>query len=172
MVVKKLKNSSLDPFVKIRKQKIIIVLLTTLPLRTMKWIIVACTLTLYVTIACGCKNKNVERIPPAAGIVVAQDSVLVDSLNESYFSVKVSTTEKSDSGEYHIETAWGYNIAESTIRMPKGLESATPAIRPDTANAYMMGFHVKDDTAFHDYYSITADNGTIRMKYIKTYYFQ
>ncbi len=132
-------------------------------------IIVCCLLLL------SCGSKTPVRVAPAAGTVVAADSIPIaeDPLNESQFTVKVTATEASDSGEYDIEATWGYNIANGTIRLPKDLEHATPAIRRDTpAYNYMVGFFVEGDSTFHDYYSVAGERGAIKMKYVKTYYFQ
>lgn len=129
-------------------------------------------LILCILSACNAGSKE-GRISPEAGIVVAADSMRIDDdLNELYFSARLETTEKSDSGEYYLETAWGYNIAQTTIRYPEGLEDVKPAIRRDTGYSYIVGFFAKGDTVFHDYYSVAAMRGTIQMKYIKTYFFQ
>lgn len=125
--------------------------------------------------ACNNTGDDVKRIAPAAGVLVASDSmpVVEDRLNNSYFSVRIETTDKSDSGEYYVEAAWGYNLAHTHITYPAGLEHVKPVIRADSADyKYIIGFYTPNDSGFHEYYSVSAQRGTIQMKYLKTYFFQ
>jgi hypothetical protein len=110
-----------------------------------------------------------------AGVLMAADSMRVpDPLNEYYFSVKVTSTEESDSGKYEVRVVYGNNNAKTDIILPRGsAETLTPALRAgEEPFSYIIGFRAGEDTAFHDYVLIRANKGKTEMKYMKAYSFQ
>ena len=131
---------------------------------------------LFFCVWTACNNiKPAKRNATEPGMLVAADSmpIVEDRLNDLYFSIRLETTEKSDSGEYYLEAAWGYNLAQTNIRYPKGLEDVRPVIRRNHDDySYIVGFFTKDDSTFHDYYNVSAQQGSIHMKYTKTYFLQ
>jgi hypothetical protein len=138
-------------------------------------------------VICGCNGRSSQRVSDYVneeaakknavrpGVIVAADSMKVpDPLNEYYFSVKVTSTEESDSGKYEVSVVYGNNDAKTDIILPRGSrEPLTPAIRAGEAlSSYIVGFRVGVDTAFHDYVLIRANKGKTEMKYLKAYSFQ
>lgn len=124
-----------------------------------------------------CSNNRPEnaaaKATSEAGILVAADSIRIDDpLNELYFSVRLETTEQTDSGRYKVIAAWGYNEGQTDLVLPEGLENASPDVRRDSGYAFVVGFRTKEDTSFHDYFRITSNQGNLEMKYLKAYYFQ
>lgn len=111
-----------------------------------------------------------------AGQVIAADSMAIeeDDLNKRVFSVSIATTAESGSkGKYDIDAGCGFNEAHSSFAMPKGGEQLKPVLRRGTEPyTYIVGFYNADDTVFHEYYSISAANCNMMMKYIKAYVFQ
>lgn len=111
-----------------------------------------------------------------AGQLIAADSMAIeeDELNKRMFSVSIITTAESRSkGKYDIDASCGFNDAHSGFAMPKGGEQLQPVLRRGTESyTYIVGFYNTDDTTFHEYYSISAANCNMMMKYIKAYVFQ
>lgn len=128
----------------------------------------------FACVACSCSDNKKDAKEIAPGIVLAADSIRIqeDALNELYFSATLETTEGSDSGRYHITAAWGYNAGGTDVTLPKNLETATPALRRDTGYTFIMGFRTAEDSSFHDYFRIAAEDGNLKMRYIKAYFFQ
>ncbi len=111
-----------------------------------------------------------------AGQIIAVDSMAIeeDELNRRVFSVSIiTTTESGSKGKYDIDASCGFNEAHSGFAMPKGGEQLQPVLRRGTEPyTYVVGFYNNDDTVFHEYYSISAANCNMMMKYIKAYVFQ
>lgn len=132
-----------------------------------------------VLVSCSQKNESNDSkvsntsLKPGTIVVADSMSVLEDQLNNTMFSVKVIANENTPKGKYTVKAAWGYNEAESELAMPKGGEKFIPMLRKEAIPyTYSIGFQVKGDTTFYDYYLVNADKGTIRMKYIKAYSFE
>ncbi len=110
------------------------------------------------------------------GIVVAADSVRIqDPLNETYFSVKVLTNERSREGSYDIKARYGHNDAFTTITFPKGgSKDILPALkRGDSPNEMIVGFYFGGERQqFYEYFLVRADRGSTEMKYIRGYTFE
>lgn len=111
-----------------------------------------------------------------AGQIIAADSMAIeeDELNRRVFSVSIITTAESNSkGKYDIDAGCGFNKAHSGFAMPRGGERLRPVLRRGAEPyTYIVGFYNADDTTFHEYYSISAANCNMMMKYIKAYVFQ
>jgi hypothetical protein len=113
--------------------------------------------------------------PPAAGTIVAADSMAVtsDPLNHFSFSVKVVATQYSKTGTYDVVAAWGPDVARATFTMPQGAGNLKPILQKGKdPNTYIIGFHYGNDKKFYDYYQISDTNGQIEMKYTKGYSFK
>lgn len=123
--------------------------------------------------ACNPRNAAHRKYnPPKAGSIVVADTIAIaeDKLNDQSFSVTVFTNDSSVNGSYDVAAAWGYNMANTSIRMPYGGEDFKPLLRKgDAPYSYIIGFHFNDDTIFHDYYEITAREGQIAARYIRAY---
>lgn len=118
-------------------------------------------------------TETMEALP--AGTIIAADSMPVkeEQLNNFVFSAKVTTTPKTAKGNYMVDAAWGYNTAQSEIIMPKNDYPLIPVLqRTAEPYTYIIGFYIKGDTTFYDYYKISAQRGSITMGYTKGYRFQ
>lgn len=107
--------------------------------------------------------------------IIAADSVPIkeEQLNNFVFSVKISTTTKTRKGKYAVDVAWGYNIANREIVMPKNDYPLVPVLkRTGEQYSYIIGFYLKDDTTFYDYYAVKGEQGDISMGYTKGYRFK
>ncbi len=114
-----------------------------------------------------------EEVP--AGTVIAADSMPVteDKLNHFTFSVKILSTGKTGKGHYQAEAAWGHNIATGEFVMPRNDYPLIPVLkRSSEPYTYIIGFYIKGDTTFYDYYKINGTRQTIGMNYTKGYRFQ
>ena len=110
-----------------------------------------------------------------AGTIIATDTmpVVEDKLNNFVFYATITSTEKTAKGNYAIEAAWGHNIANSEFTMPKYDYPLIPVLkRTGEPYTYIVGFYMKDDTTFYDYYHIQATRGSIAMTYTKGYRFK
>lgn len=116
---------------------------------------------------------------PAAGTVIAADSTRVaeDDLNESYFAVYVTASDKSAEGRYALRANFGFNEAESEIVYPKLTQGLTPAIRKDETQqySYIIGFKYDNDSTFNDYLKVFATRAPgvgarIELRYVKAYF--
>lgn len=130
-----------------------------------------------IIIYSACQSKQASNtanntLKMEAGTVVVADTndIIEDKLNNHHFSVTVFATDSSINGSYDIETAWGYNTAYTTIRMPYGGEHFTPLIRKgDRPYTYLIGFNFDDDTTFREYYEISGNKGQIKTRYTRSY---
>lgn len=125
--------------------------------------------------SCNSSNKSVDYATLPAGTLLAADSIKVaeDTLNNTWFTVKLLTSDKTDKGIYDINASWGGNIADTKFTLPKGAEKFRPALhRESEPYSFMIGFHMADDTAFYPYYQVKAEQGTIKMNYVKSYTFE
>jgi hypothetical protein len=125
--------------------------------------------------ACNATKQGTDFASLPANTLLAADSVKVveDSLNNTFFSVKLLTSDKTAKGIYNVNAAWGYNIAASKFTLPKGAEQFKPALHREAAPySFMIGFHMEDDTTFYPYYQVKAEEGTIKMNYVRSYSFE
>ena len=96
-----------------------------------------------------------------------------DQLNDFIFSVTVRADSQVKDGVYAIRAAYGFDVANGTFTMPKGLEDYKLSLRKGTsAYTYIIGFLVPDDTTFHDYFEVAGTKTSISMKYLKSYTYQ
>lgn len=146
-------------------------------LRAMKTVIyLFCTVLLLAS----CQNKATKQKtgsgePVAAGALVAADSMPLNDLNHFYFTVKVFANKNTAGyGDYDVEASVGPSLAEGQFTMPKGGKDFRPVIKKATdGTTYIIGFHAADDTAFYEYYEVSAiSGGQISMKYLKGYSFE
>jgi hypothetical protein len=136
----------------------------------------------FILVSCGEEKKNspteqkteiVDELP--TGTIIAADSMRVrgDELNIFVFSVKISTTAKTHKGKYLVDAAWGFNNGSREIVMPKNDYPLIPVLkRTGEPYSYIIGFYIKDDTTFYDYYAVKGDHGDISMGYTKGYRFK
>ena len=125
--------------------------------------------------ACSDTKEGVDFASLPANTLLAADSMKVaeDSLNNTWFSVKLLTSDKTAKGIYNISAAWGGNIADTKFTLPKGAEKFKPALHREAAPySFMIGFHMEDDTTFYPYYQVRAEAGTIKMNYVRSYTFE
>jgi hypothetical protein len=108
---------------------------------------------------------------PDAGTIMAADSVRIpDLLNDQYFSVAIVATEYSFRGTYAIRAMYGANDAQSEITFPRSSRKLTPLLRKgDEPFSYVVGFSLKGDNRFYDYFLVKAQKGQTEMKYLKVY---
>ena len=114
-----------------------------------------------------------QYTPPAAGAIVAADSMPVtdDPLNHFNFSVKIKANEYSSRGTYSIAAAFGPNTADGMFTMPKGGSHLEPVLKKGTEPySYVIGFKYKHK--FYDYYLVKGSKSAIEIKNIKAYAFQ
>lgn len=119
------------------------------------------------------KAEIIDELP--AGTIIAADSTPIkeEQLNNFVFSIKISTTAKTNKGRYTIDAAWGYNTANREIVMPKNDYALVPVLkRTGDPYSYIIGFYLQDDTTFYDYYAVKGDHGNISMGYTKGYRFK
>lgn len=125
--------------------------------------------------ACNTPKQGTDFASLPVNTLLAADSIKVveDSLNNTYFSVKLLTSDKTAKGIYNVTAAWGGNVADSKFTLPKGGEKFKPALHREAAPySFMIGFHMEDDTTFYTYYQVKAEQGTIKMNYVKSYTFE
>lgn len=144
-----------------------------------------CSRLLFVVLGSmlSCKNEGKKTThtgletgysQPVAGTIIAADSMAIteDQLNHNYFSVKIVSSNAAP-GSYNVVAAWGFNTAEGHLTMPKGGENIKPVLkRSAEPYSYLVGFNLKGDTTFYDYFLVNAQRGMISMKYIKAYTFE
>lgn len=116
---------------------------------------------------------------PAAGTVVAADSIPIteDNLNDFYYSVRLTATDSSAQGRYDLDAAYGLNEAHSIMAFPKLTKTIRPAIRLDTSMpySYIIGFYYEGEQQFNDYARVSARKvdmlqSQIELRYLKAYY--
>lgn len=134
-------------------------------------------LALAVISAASCGSDHgtdAEKAFPVPGTVVASAEMPVvgDTLNHFMFSVKVIADSNVREGVYDIDADYGPNFAAGQMVMPKGGEDLKPVIRKgDGPNTFIIGFRMKDDTTFYDYYEVSSDKKATKMRYTKAYTF-
>ncbi len=110
---------------------------------------------------------------PKPGYVVAADSMEAttpDKLNHFFFTVRVIADSNIASGVYDVDADFGPNFSTSQFTMPKGAETLTPILRKGSAPyTFIVGFKVKDDTTFYDYFEVSSNGHATKMQYIKAY---
>ncbi|MBW7912979.1 MAG: hypothetical protein H3C54_04595 [Taibaiella sp.] len=131
--------------------------------------------------ACG-SSESAEDMKhfyaPAAGTVVAADSIPIteDNLNDFYYSVRLTATDSSSEGRYDLDAAYGLNEAHSIMAFPKLTKTIRPAIRPDSLPySYIIGFYYEGEQQFNDYARVSArkvdaQQSQIELRYLKAYY--
>lgn len=142
-------------------------------------------LSLLVITACNSSEKkesanNITHFyAPEEGTVIAADSIPIteDTLNDFYYSIKLTSTFMSEDGSYRMNVAYGHNDAQSDIVYPKLTGKVTPAVQLDKSipYTYNIGFYLDGSDEFKDYARVSARKGysgkqEIELKYIKTYY--
>jgi hypothetical protein len=123
--------------------------------------------------ACNNGDDNSKKLP-APGTVIATDKMAVtgDTLNHFELSVKVVADSDIQAGVYDVDVAYGPNKATGKFMMPKGGEHLRPVLRRGAGpNSFVVGFMIKGDTTFYDYYEVKCDRQAIRMDYLKSYTF-
>ena len=141
----------------------------------MKNTITAIAIILGIT---GCSGPVPETTDNKIGITPGSliDSVTVpvsDPLNKFFFSVVVRADSAVANGVYDVHATFAKSEATGSFVMPKGAEHYLLKIKSgiDT-NSMVIGFEVKGDTTFYDYFKVTGNNLAITMGYIKSYSFQ
>jgi len=121
-------------------------------------------------ILASCNNSNSSYSPPAAGTIIASDSMKAeDTLNHSMFAVTVKTGENSKNGVYVVAASSGKNIAEGGFTMPKNGEKIKPELRKGIKPyTYVIGFHINNDTSFLKYFEVISNHDSIRMQYLQS----
>lgn len=157
-----------------------------------------CLFILVLVFLSGCRQPSAgtdktttstEWTPPAAGSIVAADSMKVDDkLNDFYFAVVLTSSHKNKEGGndygfvYDLDAHFGPNDAMSSITMPKGGRNLQPLLRKvdNEEYGYIIGFIPGksmggDGNTFMPYYLVkavkTAANVAIEIKGIKQYSF-
>ena len=131
----------------------------------------------YVLLAAACGHANDAAKKsfdlPAPGTPFAAAQMPVKgSLNNAQFGVRVSADSLVKDGVYDVCAYYGFDTANGKFSMPKGLEHYKLELKTGSAPyTYVVGFRVPKDTAFYDYFEISADHNTIGMKYLKAYTF-
>ena len=117
-----------------------------------------------------CNNGNNNYTPPAAGTIVASDSMrMEDTLNHSMFAVTIKTGENSKNGVYLVAASSGKNIADGGFTMPKNGEKIKPELRKGSIPyTYIVGFHINNDTTFLKYFLVSSNHDSLRMEYIQS----
>jgi hypothetical protein len=111
---------------------------------------------------------------PKPGYVVAADSMPIseDKLNHFTFAVKVIADSSVTSGVYDVDADFGPNFSTGQFTMPKGCESLQPLLRKGSAPyTFVIGFKVKGDTTFYDYFEVSSNRHATKMQYLKAYTF-
>lgn len=110
------------------------------------------------------KGQNIDSL---------KEMVKEDTLNKAVFSVKIIADSMGREGVYNVNSVFGENVASSMFTMPKGGEKYKPILKKKSEMyTYIVGFHVPNDTTFYEYYEISANKGSILMRYVKSYTFQ
>jgi len=119
-------------------------------------------------------NNETHFIPNKGQNVDSMKTPIVeDKLNNSVFSVKLIADSNGRPGVYNVCAVSGFNTANSMFTMPKGAEKSRPVIhKRNGLYAYIVGFHIPNDTTFYEYYEINSANNTITMRYVKSYTFE
>lgn len=148
-------------------------------LRRMKYLLL---IVLLIIASCGNSGTSepIEHFyAPATGTIIAADSMRIteDSLNELYYTVRITAGDSSVAGRYKMYAAHGYNEAESELVYPKLTQCLKPAIRRDETMpySYIIGFKYNDDDTFRDYARVSANRipglqTQIELRYLKAYY--
>lgn len=111
--------------------------------------------------------------PPAAGTVVAEDSIRHrgDGLNQ--FTFRVVVTKAPERGVYTVNAQDGPNKGETQFTLPKRGEDFQVVMHKDPTKARMaIGFQVPGDKAFYPYYEVVSEGKTIRAQYTNAYQFE
>jgi hypothetical protein len=136
--------------------------------------LIFCAFLLLAACGSGGENTKPDFTPPAAGSIIASDSMRIseDVLNETYFSVRILTTPRSaEKGIYEIAIGYGNNRVTDGFTMPAGGERLQPLLRPGAdANNYVIGFEYKGN--FYEYVGITGSRNRIEVNYLKYYNFR
>lgn len=140
-------------------------------------------LYLLLPLLAACGNNETQDIEhfyaPAAGTVVAADSIAIaeDNLNDFYYSVRLTATDSSNQGRYDLDAAYGLNEAHSIMTFPKLTKPLRPAIRLDSTMpySYIIGFYYEGEQQFNDYARVSARKldalqSQIELRYLKAYY--
>lgn len=125
------------------------------------------------------KKTSVHFYAPAAGTIVAADSIPVteDELNDFYYSIYITATSHSKEGKYMLDVSFGQYKARDELVYPELTREIVPAVRIDNSMpySYIIGFYFKGEQKFNDYARVSAapsgpTTRQIEMKYIKSYY--
>lgn len=134
---------------------------------------IVCLACICATVS-ACNNNDDTSIKtfPAPGTVMASDKMPVqgDTLNHFELSVKVVADSEIERGVYDVNVAAGPNSATGKFMMPKNGEHLRPVLRKGPeVNTFVVGFKVKGDTTFYDYYQVKYEKQYIKMDYLKSY---
>jgi hypothetical protein len=122
-------------------------------------------------------NTAKQWTPPAAGVIVAADSMKVaDDLNDFYFAVTLTSSHennkpgKGDGFVYDLDAHFGPNDAMSSIRMPRGGRDLQPLLRKvdNEDYGYIIGFIPGKDmggdgVTFQPYYLVKAVKSSVKV---------
>lgn len=127
-------------------------------------------------------SKEKAWTPPAAGTLVAADSIALQNDFAGYFSVYLRVAEGNNPGpksafRYNLEAHYGAAEALGVIAMPYGGERLRPILRREDSLTMLLGFRPSDvpgieDTTFHPYYKIGASRISIKLIPLASYSFE
>lgn len=123
--------------------------------------------------SCHSEEAKPKQFPKPGTIVAsAEMPVTEEALNHFIFSVKVIADSAITQGVYDVDADFGPNFAEGQLTMPVGGEDFKPVIRKGTEPyTFIIGFTTPGDTVFHEYFEVTSNKKSTKMKYLKAYTF-
>ena len=118
-------------------------------------------------------TKHINWTPPAPGELVAEfkEKIQDDPLNDTYFEVSILSTDISKEGMYELVLGYGKNINTTTLEMPKWKEGIVlkPAIQKGEKKLQCYIGFIAEDSLFHEFYKVSAEDKNIRLKQTKAY---
>lgn len=135
------------------------------------FIFITCGLLCHTPVTARCRIHLLAFSDTTCLSVVAADSIAIpDPLNRFYFSVTLKKTAYSYRGTYEVVAKNKTQNATTLITFPQGKRPVRPALRKgDAPLTFIVGFYYLDSRRFYDYFQVTADGNTVRMKYLKAY---
>lgn len=117
--------------------------------------------------------KHNNWIPPEPGVIIAEykEQVLSDKLNDTYFLVQILSTDISKDGLFDLVLGYGQNINTTTLELPQWENGIVlkPAIEKGEKELQCYIGFVAEDTLFHEFYKVSAEDKDIRLKQTKSY---
>ena len=140
----------------------------------------SCLILLSAVLLTACKNGGGKETYkpkdfPKPGTVVAKDEmpIVEDKLNNFKFAIRVVADSAIAGGVYDVDVDYQSYSPEGQFTMPKGLENIKPILRRGSERyTYIIGFKVAGDTAFYDYFQVSAVQNQVKMTYIRSYTFE